>query len=116
MNVEIYFDTTHKKYRDITEIRKEEITIKGEKRIVQRQFTRYNVDFFGVGMIIDEDIMNCMICGVEFGFFTSSHHCRCCGNVVCETCSPHKTVIHEMKKLGPQRVCVQCYWGQVIAV
>jgi hypothetical protein len=54
-----------------------------------------------------------MICGTEFGFFTHRHHCRCCGNVVCHDCSPENVEIYEMKKLGPQRVCVQCYWGQV---
>jgi hypothetical protein len=30
-----------------------------------------------VGMVRDEDVDLCMICGGEFGLFNRKHHCRC---------------------------------------
>lgn len=102
--------------RKVKEIRKEEITIGGKPRIVHREFVRYNSKFMGVGLIVDKDINNCMICNAEFGILLHKHHCRCCGNLVCDTCSPSCVEIYEMRKLGPQRVCNQCYWGQVLII
>jgi hypothetical protein len=31
-----------------------------------------------VGMVRDEDVDVCMICGCKFGFFNRKHHCRYC--------------------------------------
>lgn len=69
-------------------------------------------DYDGVGWIINEDITGCMVCAQSFGFFRWPHHCRCCGNLVCNSCSPEVVVIFELKEMGPVRVCIQCYWGQ----
>ncbi len=98
--------------RDIIE---EEATIRGVTRKIHRLYAKYENGFQGVGWIIDEDINTCMICDREFGFFLRKHHCRSCGNVVCYICSPDFVVIEEMLALGEQRVCIQCYWGQVIS-
>ena len=38
------------------------------------------------------------------------HHCRCCGNIICDSCSPNLVVIYELNDLV--KVCIQCYWGQ----
>lgn len=96
--------------RDIIE---EEATIRGITRKIHRLYAKYENGFQGVGWIVDEDINTCMICDREFGFFLRKHHCRSCGNVVCYICSPDFVVIEEMIELGEQRVCIQCYWGQV---
>lgn len=91
----------------------EEITINGTKRKVKRLFVRDdNSNIMGVGWIINEDITACMICGQAFGIFRWPHHCRSCGNLVCNPCSPHLVTIVGMEDLGDVRACVQCYWGQ----
>ena len=85
----------------------------GSIRTAHRLYAPNDSGFNGVGWIIDDDIFECMVCNKEFGFFTRKHHCRCCGNVVCYSCSPELVEIFEMQELGEQRVCVQCFWGQV---
>lgn len=89
--------------------------VQGQSRLVHRLYARQTQcpTFGGVGWIIDDDISACMVCNREFGFFFRKHHCRSCGDLVCYICSPELAVINEMVELGPQRVCVQCYWGQV---
>lgn len=87
-------------------------TIGGVQRTINRLYAVYDNGFQGVGWIVDDDIDNCMVCNSEFGFFLRKHHCRSCGNIVCYSCSPDSVVIEEMKNMGEQRVCVQCYWGQ----
>ncbi|CAN0452439.1 unnamed protein product, partial [Ectocarpus fasciculatus] len=32
----------------------------------------------------------CAVCGERFAALRRRHHCRCCGEVVCATCSPTK--------------------------
>lgn len=91
----------------------EEIIFNGKKQVVQRLFVRdVNSNVTGVGWIINEDITACMICCIPFGMFRWPHHCRSCGNIVCNTCSPIEVSIVEMLELGDVRVCIQCYWGQ----
>lgn len=103
-------DTSTVFYRD------EKIIINGEERTVRRLFVQKDGSTDGsrtvVGWVINEDINECMICAIPFGMFRYRHHCRSCGNLVCYTCSPNEVVLHELRELGPVRVCVQCYWGQ----
>jgi hypothetical protein len=70
-------------------------------------------DYASVGWVLNCDAINCMICGVQFGILQGIHHCRACGNVVCDACSPYRAVVEELRALGPQRLCCMCYWGQV---
>lgn len=40
----------------------------------------------------------------------TQHHCRCCGELVCDKCSQHKVQLprqHETLK-GEQRICEHC--------
>ena len=55
----------------------------------------------------DEDVTNCPICGVTFTFFTRKHHCRKCGSVVCNSCSPHRITIPVQYVVHPEPVQVQ---------
>ena len=41
----------------------------------------------------DDDFSCCPICHVKFGFFTRKHHCRNCGNVVCDDCSKERRTL-----------------------
>jgi hypothetical protein len=88
----------------------------GQQRNIKRLYVRRpNEKHVGVGWVINEDIDFCMICSKQFGFFLYRHHCRSCGNLVCDPCSPFNLVLQELSDTGepgPQRVCVQCYWGQ----
>ncbi|KAI0186013.1 FYVE zinc finger-domain-containing protein [Xylaria flabelliformis] len=41
----------------------------------------------------DTEVTHCPICGVRFSMFLRRHHCRKCGRVVCDGCSPHRITI-----------------------
>ncbi|XP_012942679.1 zinc finger FYVE domain-containing protein 1 [Aplysia californica] len=56
----------------------------------------------------DEEITSCCVCGDKFGPRLSIHHCRVCGNGVCEKCSPSKRVVAFRGWDYPVRVCTKC--------
>lgn len=41
----------------------------------------------------DAEVTFCPICKTQFSFFVRKHHCRKCGRVVCNSCSPHRITI-----------------------
>nr|CEG03029.1 unnamed protein product [Fusarium pseudograminearum CS3487] len=41
----------------------------------------------------DNEVTYCPICHTQFSFFVRKHHCRKCGRVVCNSCSPHRIII-----------------------
>ncbi|KAL5624918.1 hypothetical protein BROUX41_004978 [Berkeleyomyces rouxiae] len=41
----------------------------------------------------DAEATYCPICFSQFSIFVRKHHCRKCGRVVCNSCSPHRIVI-----------------------
>ncbi|KAL2257052.1 hypothetical protein VTK26DRAFT_728 [Humicola hyalothermophila] len=41
----------------------------------------------------DSEVTYCPICRTQFSFFVRKHHCRKCGRVVCNSCSPHRITI-----------------------
>ncbi|KAH6853662.1 FYVE zinc finger-domain-containing protein [Chaetomium sp. MPI-CAGE-AT-0009] len=41
----------------------------------------------------DSEQTYCPICGTQFSIFVRKHHCRKCGRVVCNSCSPHRITI-----------------------
>lgn len=41
----------------------------------------------------DAEVSECPICRRPFGFLFRRHHCRKCGRVVCNDCSPHRITI-----------------------
>ncbi|KAI2782377.1 FYVE-domain-containing protein [Daldinia loculata] len=41
----------------------------------------------------DSEVTLCPICRTQFSFFVRKHHCRKCGRVVCNACSPHRITI-----------------------
>ena len=41
----------------------------------------------------DAEVTYCPICNSQFSIFVRKHHCRKCGRVVCNSCSPHRIMI-----------------------
>jgi FYVE zinc finger len=62
----------------------------------------------------------CALCNKTFGTFTLKHHCRRCGEIICDACSSHrKAVAHpavnpkaEKPETGQLRVCDRCFRTQ----
>ncbi|KAK5663368.1 hypothetical protein OQA88_3796 [Cercophora sp. LCS_1] len=52
----------------------------------------------------DAEATYCPICHTQFSIFVRKHHCRKCGRVVCNSCSPHRITI-------PYQYIVQPPWA-----
>ena len=59
------------------------------------------------GVKWNPDTDHCENCNAIFTFFRRRHHCRMCGHVVCDKCSPNKMVVPGYE--GVARVCNQCF-------
>ncbi|EDQ91985.1 uncharacterized protein MONBRDRAFT_31115 [Monosiga brevicollis MX1] len=58
----------------------------------------------------DTNVKNCVGCDVKFSMMKRKHHCRACGRIFCDTCSPHKDELPESFDMkGPQRTCDMCH-------
>ncbi|KEG08471.1 hypothetical protein DQ04_07111010 [Trypanosoma grayi] len=61
-------------------------------------------------MVSDVHSQSCAQCGTAFSLFLRRHHCRLCGEVVCDSCSQHRAVMPQHFKVdGHRRVCDRCY-------
>ena len=58
--------------------------------------------------IPDKDITNCIKCRVEFNEKIPIHHCRACGQGVCDECSQHRKAVPSRGWDTPVRVCDEC--------
>lgn len=73
----------------------------------------------------DEQARSCRICERRFGLLVRRHHCRKCGQIICDKCSPWKVYLNSSDILQdpsgpleslstlasrPHRVCEQCYY------
>lgn len=73
----------------------------------------------------DLNAKSCRVCTRKFGLFSRRHHCRKCGLVVCDKCSPWKIFLNPSDILQDpegilesvsvlatqqQRVCDKCYY------
>jgi len=54
----------------------------------------------------DHESKACTICLMKFTFTNRRHHCRQCGNIVCQPCSGQKKTIQGQGKV---RVCTTCF-------
>ncbi|KAI0116924.1 FYVE-domain-containing protein [Daldinia grandis] len=58
----------------------------------------------------DSEVTLCPICRTQFSFFVRKHHCRKCGRVVCNACSPHRiTIPHQYIVRPPSERAYQRY-------
>lgn len=55
----------------------------------------------------DEMSNACKICSREFNLMIRKHHCRRCGSLVCNSCSPNRVVVPHIDH-KPVRVCTRC--------
>ncbi|BFZ06936.1 hypothetical protein BsWGS_09976 [Bradybaena similaris] len=56
----------------------------------------------------DEETTGCCICQSKFGPRLPIHHCRACGQGVCQNCSPNKRSVPLRGWDYPVRVCLKC--------
>lgn len=56
----------------------------------------------------DQDILSCHNCHREFTAKLSKHHCRACGQGVCDDCSPERRPVPSRGWDHPVRVCTSC--------
>lgn len=54
----------------------------------------------------------CRRCLRRFGLMRRRHHCRCCGQPVCQACSPALIALPQMGYFEPVRHCVPCAENQ----
>eukprot|EP00754_Rhynchopus_humris_P025775 Rhum_TRINITY_DN14966_c1_g1::Rhum_TRINITY_DN14966_c1_g1_i1::g.129245::m.129245 len=62
---------------------------------------------FRVQWAPDDSRTACCVCDRKFTVTRRRHHCRKCGALVCEKCSPYTQSVSGYKE--KQRVCVTCY-------
>ncbi|PHH63021.1 hypothetical protein CDD81_6352 [Ophiocordyceps australis] len=58
-----------------------------------RRESRSSRDFLLPRWQQDAEVTYCPICQTQFSIFVRKHHCRKCGRVVCNSCSPHRIII-----------------------
>lgn len=56
----------------------------------------------------DQDILSCYHCQQDFTAKSSKHHCRACGQGVCDECSPERRPVPSRGWDHPVRVCASC--------
>jgi hypothetical protein len=100
----------------IVDIRRDTTRLHGGQLDIHRLFicSRDSREYVNVGWILSQEIPSCMICAVEFSWMQGieKHHCRACGNVICENCSPNEAVVDRILSCGAVRVCNFCSFGQ----
>ena len=58
--------------------------------------------------IPDKDIADCHVCHTEFNEKIAIHHCRCCGQGVCDSCSQSRKPVPSRGWDQPVRICNEC--------
>lgn len=56
----------------------------------------------------DDEVSHCPICGTKFSHTIRKHHCRQCGRIVCDECSPQRLRLPTLPHEGKVRVCTPC--------
>jgi hypothetical protein len=93
-------------------LRLETVHVCGETMYYRRVFIKCedSGEYAKVGWILNEDCAHCMICRKQLSL---RHHCRACGNILCSSCCDIFEYVDLIESLGPVRVCMLCYYGQV---
>eukprot|EP01038_Epipyxis_sp_PR26KG_P009502 gene9502-12801_t len=68
-----------------------------------------------VGWILATELNDCMNCFYKFGLFNTKHHCRCCGNLVCTSCT-RTAGIREVIDIGTVLICIKCHNTQNLGI
>lgn len=88
----------------------EEVNIHNEKKVLQKValHDKENANNYAVGWVIDSAMKICMVCFAPFSFFSRRHHCRVCGNLVCDKCSTLRIKIAALSEPNGSRYCQSC--------
>jgi len=67
---------------------------------------------YQVGWVLNSETDRCLCCQNKFSLLRRRHHCRMCGDIVCNDCSQFRAIVDG---LGPflQRICIECHEIQV---
>jgi hypothetical protein len=99
----------------IDHISQESYKLNGSEQIIRRVYLSCedSGEYCNVGWVLNGDAANCMNCQLSFNsFLAAKHHCRACGNVVCDNCSQGRSIVQTLENEGEVRVCNMCYYGQ----
>mmetsp|Transcript_24900 Transcript_24900/g.33360 ORF Transcript_24900/g.33360 Transcript_24900/m.33360 type:complete len:105 (-) Transcript_24900:666-980(-) len=55
-----------------------------------------------------DQITECFVCEVQFGFWERMHNCRKCGTAVCSQCAKYFVAVPELAYKSRVRICVTC--------
>lgn len=64
---------------------------------------------YKVGWIVDCDLQECMMCTLPFSWTRARVHCRACGSLLCQKCSPFSTTVPCFEEKKGSRVCTNCF-------
>ena len=91
----------------MSEIRCENNTVENGN-LVKIHRAYLNESGYKVGWVLDYHKSACFLCNSRFTFFRRRHHCRQCGDVVCNSCSKNRYVIRGLREAGGSRTCDGC--------
>jgi hypothetical protein len=60
----------------------------------------------------DEKASKCALCKATFGVMRFRHHCRCCGDCLCDQCCSTKRLLLHVDLHTPVRICHTCVKGR----
>lgn len=66
-----------------------------------------------LGWVVKDEATHCMECLKPFGTLRSKYHCKACGDLVCNSCSPFMRKIVELSPYKTFRVCGRCHNGSL---
>eukprot|EP00606_Chrysophyceae_sp_TOSAG23-5_P000257 GSChrysophyteH2.ASY1.ANO1.352.1 assembled CDS len=58
--------------------------------------------------VADHLVNSCTRCCCSFSLLNRKHHCRCCGNIFCLSCSSESRIVAAISSWQAQRVCINC--------
>jgi hypothetical protein len=59
----------------------------------------------------DREALTCAGCNIPFTWINRRHHCRRCGEIVCQACSGHRVDLKVQDVIrSNQRICIACYF------
>jgi len=59
--------------------------------------------------VVDEEVLSCPSCNLQFNSMRRRHHCRNCGKIFCNDCSKKRAMILKLGYDREVRVCNSCY-------
>jgi hypothetical protein len=81
----------------------------------QRHIDRIMQTIYPTQWQADNSVTRCTNCRTEFGMLTRRHHCRACGRIFCDACTPGRRIVSRAAvrpgsapEAGLVRVCVNC--------